>query len=1033
MFITNISIKRPVFITVIIMVFLLVGFMSYRGLNINDMPQADFPYVTVTITQHGVAPDQMETNVAKKVEESIGQISGVKHVTTYISEGVCNVVVEFPLEMSPDVAAQEVRDKVTSIRQSLPDDIDEPIIAKLDVMAQPITSLAVTGTMDNRVISKLVDDVITKSLYTVKGVGSVKVYGKQEREIKIKLDLEKLAAYGLSPVELVSGVQNGNLEIPGGKVTDGQSEISLRTDNKVKSLEDFYNITVGTRSGREIKVRDVAVVSDGTKDPDSISYYDGKEAIGIDISKQSGSNTVLVADNVKKQLELIKGFLPPGIDIAVVADNSVSIRDSVDEVVKTIYEGCILAVIIVFIFLGEWESTLISGLSLPTSIITTFIAMRVMNFSLNTMSLMALSLAVGLLVDDAIVVIENIVRHLHMGKPPLQAAREGTSEIGLAVLATTLAVVAVFVPIGMVSGIIGKFFIEFGFTVAFSMLVSLLISLTLVPMMSSRLLKAERKTKKTFVGHFLDWFNDKFDLLATSYSKVLKVVLNHRFKTLIFTVVLFVASIMLVPMLGFSFVPTTDTGTITISAATDSGLTLQAGGEKAKEIEERLKKYPEITHLYTTVGSDKISIRVKLTEKQEREKSSKQIASAIREDLRGVPGIELVVQGSEGAAEGKDVSFVIQGTDPETLQAFAQKAKKIMSQDPQAKDVAINLKTGKTEAKLEVDRDKVTDLGVNTALAAETIRALFDGIDAGKFEYAGDRYNVRVSLKDDQRKSLDNLDGLYVNGSNDPSNPKLIPLANITKKVLSTSFATITRYDRLRQVELGANVEGIAVGDFLTKYKEKFQKEIEIPKGIIVQQGGMNEMMMEGFTNLVIALLMGILFMYLVMTMQFESFLDPIAIMFSLPMALIGAVLGLFIGGSELSILSLIGIILLMGLVAKNGILLIDFTKQRRNDGLGAKEALIEAGSVRLRPILMTSMAMIFSMIPVVIGTGGGSEMRAPMGHTVIGGLITSTLLTLFIVPVVYSLLDSMKKKFRRKTGKNVSSSYHTKEEISLN
>jgi len=1017
MFIANISIKRPIFITVIIMVFLLVGFMSYRGLNINDMPQADFPFVTVTITQHGVAPDQMETNVAKKVEESIGQISGVSHVTTYISEGVCNVVVEFPLEMSPDVAAQEVRDKVTSIRQSLPDDIDEPIIAKLDVMAMPITSLAVTGTMDNRVISKLVDDVITKSLYTVKGVGSVKVYGKQEREIKIKLDLEKLAAYGLSPVELVSGVQNGNLEIPGGKVTDGQSEISLRTDNKVKSLEDFYNITVGTRSGREIKVRDVAVVSDGIKDPDSISYYDGKEAIGIDISKQSGSNTVRVADDVKEQLELIKGFLPPGIEIAVVADNSVAIRDSVDEVVKTIYEGCILAVIIVFIFLREWESTLISGLSLPTSIITTFIAMRVMNFSLNTMSLMALSLAVGLLVDDAIVVIENIVRHLHMGKPPLQAAREGTSEIGLAVLATTFAVVAVFVPIGMVSGIIGKFFIEFGFTVAFSMLVSLLISLTLVPMMSSRLLKAERKTKKTFVGHFLDWFNDKFDGLGTSYSKILKVVLSHRLITLIFTVALFVASIMLVPMLGFSFVPATDTGNITISADTDSGLTLQAGGEKAKEIEKRLKKYPEITHLYTTVGSDKISINVKLTEKQEREKSSKQIASEIREDLRGVSGIELVVQGSEGAGGGgKDVSFMILGTDPDTLQAFAQKAKKIMSEDPQAKDVGINLKTGKTETKLEVDRDKVTDLGVNTALAAETIRALFDGIDAGKFEYAGDRYNVRVSLKDDQRKSLDNLDGIYVNGSND----QMIPLANVTKKVLSTSFASITRYDRLRQVELSTNVEGIAVGDFLTKYTDMY-KTMDIPKGVIVQQGGMNEMMMEGFTNLVIALLMGILFMYLVMTMQFESFLDPIAIMFSLPMALIGAVLGLFIGGSELSILSLIGIILLMGLVAKNGILLIDFTKQRRSEGLSVKEALIEAGAVRLRPIMMTSLAMIFAMIPVAIGTGGGSEMRAPMGHAVIGGLITSTLLTLFVVPMVYSLLDDIKKKFRRNTKKTVS------------
>ncbi|KGK87436.1 acriflavin resistance protein [Desulfosporosinus sp. HMP52] len=1031
MFIANISIKRPVFITVIIIVFLVVGMLCFRGLSINDMPQADFPYVTVAIEQHGVAPDQMETNVAKKVEEAIGQISGVKHIYTNISEGVCNVIVEFDLAKSPDVAAQEVRDKVSSIRKSLPNDIDEPIIAKYDFSATPILSLAVSGTMDNRVITKIVDDVITKSLYTVSGVGSVKVYGKEEREIKIKLDLEKLAEYGLAPAEMVSAVQNGNMERPGGKVTDGQTEISLRTDNKVKNLEDFYNITVGVRSGREIKVRDVATVADGIKDKDSISYYDGKEAIGVDIIKQSGSNTVLVSDNVKKQLDLIKGTLPKGITVDVVADNSVSIRDSVDEVVKTILEGCILAIIIVFIFLREWESTLISGISLPTSIVTTFIAMKVMDFSLNTMSLMALSLAVGLLIDDAIVVIENIVRHLHMGKPPMQAAREATSEIGLAVMATTFAVVAVFVPIAMVSGIIGKYFVEFGLTVAFSMLVSLFISFTLVPMMSSRLLKSERKTKKTFVGHFLDWFNDKFDLLGTSYSKFLKVVLNHRLITLIFTIGIFVASMKLIPLLGFSFIPATDAGGINISVSTDSGLTLQAVGDKAKEIEEKLKKYPEVTHVYTTVSSDKISVYAKLTEKQEREKAAKQIASEVREDLKGITGIEMAVKASSlGPNEGKDVSFIILGNNTEAMQAVALKGKKMLSQDPHAKDVELDLKTGKTETKLEVDRDKVSDLGVDVALAATTIQALFDGIDAGKFEWAGDRYNVRVSLKDDQRRSLDNLNGIYVNGSVNGSNDRMIPLANVTKKVLSTSYATIHRYDRLTQIELSANVEGIPTGDFLNMYTNKLTKELDIPEGVIVKVGGMNETMQEGFASLVTALLMGILFMFLVMAMQFESFLDPIAIMFSLPMALIGAVLGLYIAGSELSILSLIGIILLMGLVAKNGILLIDFTKQKMNEGFEVKAALIEAGSVRLRPILMTTLAMIFGMIPVAIGTGSGAEMRAPMGHAVIGGLITSTLLTLFVVPVVYSFLDDMKKKLSRKSKNTVSIVYQTNNDI---
>ncbi|WP_407309744.1 efflux RND transporter permease subunit [Desulfosporosinus sp. SB140] len=1028
MFLTKISIKRPVYITVIIMILLLIGIMSYRSLSINDMPEADLPYVTVSITEQGVAPDQIETNVAKKVEDAIGEVSGVKHITTTINEGSCSIIVEFVLGKPPDTAAQEVRDKVSSIRKSLPDDIDDPVIAKYDVTAQPILSLAVSGTMDNRAISKLVDDEISKSLYTVNGVGSLKIYGAEEREVRIKPDLDKLTAYGLTPADLVTSLQSSNFEEPGGKVTtDGQSEISLRTDNKVKSLDDFYNITVAARGDREIKVRDVAIVSDGIQDKDSISYYDGQEAIGIDIVKQSGSNTVQVSDNIKKQLEVLKGLLPKVITINVVADNSVSIRDSVNDVVQTILDGCILAVIIVFLFLNEWESTLISGISLPTSIITTFIAMKVMNFSLNTMSLMAMSLAVGLLIDDAIVVIENIVRHLHMGKSPLQAALDGTSEIGLAVLATTFAVVSVFIPIAMVSGIIGKFFIEFGLTVAFSMLVSLFVSLSLVPLMAAKLLTAERKTKKTPLGSFLNWFNAKIDSLGSMYAKFLKVVLRHRLITLIITAGLFVASMTLIPLLGFSFMPASENGIINITATTDSGLTLDAEGEKAKEIEHDLKKFPEVRHIYTTVASNNISLNVTLTDKQERQKSSKQIASEMRDNLNKIPGLELSLQpGSFGPSDSKDVSFVIEGNDQETMQLYALKAKKMLSQDPHAKDVALNVTNGATETKLEVDRDKASDLGVNPALAADTVRALFGGIDAGNFDSAGDRYNVRVSLPDNQRKSLDDLNGIYVNGSNNQQ----VPLYQVTKKVLSTSHSSINRYDRLREIELSANLDGVAAGDFSNKYTALLQKDPDLPQGVSVEVGGINDGMAEGFSNLVTALLMGILFMFLVMTMQFESFLDPIAIMFSLPMALIGAVLGLYVAGSQLSIMSLIGVILLMGLVAKNGILLIDFTKQRKKEGLGVNEALVEAGGARLRPILMTTLAMIFGMIPVALGTGAGIEMRAPMGHAVIGGLITSTLLTLFIVPVIYSLLDDMKRKFRRKSETKVVPDFPVKNEL---
>lgn len=1009
MILADVSIKRPVFITVVIIVFIVVGILCYSGLSVNDMPQADFPYVTVTIVQRGASPDQLQSKVVKKVEEAVGQISGVKHIYTTINESVCNIVVEFVLEKSSDTASQEVKEKLGAIRGQLPQDIDEPVISKFDFSAMPIVSLAVSGPMTNRDLSRLVDDVISKKLYSIKGVGSVNVNGNEEREIQIKLDKEKMASYELTTSDVVNSLRSDNLEVPGGKVKDGNQEISLRTNSNIKNVEDFKNIFIAKRSGNEIRVRDIAEVRDGIKEKDSLSFYQGKEAIGIDVVKQSGSNTVQVADEVKKELASIRNLLPAGVKVDMIRDNSVFIRDSVNDVVKTIIEGCILAVIIVFLFLNQWQSTLISAVSLPTSIITTFITLKLMNFSLNTMSLIALSLAVGLLIDDAIVVIENIVRHLHMGKSPFQAAQEATSEIGLAVLATTLAVVVVFLPVAMVNGIVGKYFIEFGLTVAFSMLVSLFVSFTLVPMMSSKMLKKHgMKKSRTFIGRFLGWFNGLFDELAKKYSSFLAVVLRHRLITMILAVALFVGSLTLIPLLGFSFIPMTDQAEVTVDAELDSGLTLEAAARKALDMEKIIKQYPEVRYISTTVKKDSTSIFVKLTEKKDRKKSASTIAAEIRESLKKVPGIELAVNAS---ANGKDMSFNIKGDDYAQLQAFALEMKRLMSQDPNARDVGINYKAGKPETRLEVDRDAAADLGVNAAMAADTLRTLFNGVVVSKFEDDKDRYDVNVSMKDGQRQNLDSLEGIYVSGSRD----KMIPLGQVTRKVFTTTSSSLHRFDRSGQIELSANVTGMSSGDFLNKYTKKFKSEINIPKGITIDTGGMNSAMQEGFQNLVIALFMGILFLFLVMAAQFESFLDPISIMFALPLAMIGAVAGLFIAGSELSIISLIGIILLMGLVAKNGILLIDFAKQKRRQGIERNKALIEAGLVRLRPILMTTFAMIFGMIPLAVASGAGTEMRAPMAHAVIGGLITSTILTLFVVPVIYSLLDDLVGLFRRK------------------
>lgn len=1018
MSLADISIKRPVFITVIITALIVIGALCYKYLTINDMPEADIPYVTVTVVENGASPETLETKVTKKIEEAVGQISGVKHVSSAMSDGVSNTLVEFSLDQSSEVAAQEVRDKVGAIRGELPQDIYEPVITKYDISAKAVLSIAVTGTGDDKELSQLVDDVIKKRLSTVKGVGSVNVYGENEREIQIKLDKDKLASYGLTTAEVVNSLKTDNIDMIGGKVTDGTREISLKTNSNIKRVEDFNDILVAKRAGSEIRLRDVATVLDRVKDKDSLSFYKGKPAIGIDIVKQSGSNTVEVSDGVKKELSDISSSLPKGTKIDIVRDNSVSIRNIVDDVLKTIIEGCVLAVIIVFLFLNEWESTLISAMSLPTSIITTFIAMKVMKFSLNTMSLMALSLAVGLLIDDAIVVIENIVRHLHMGKSPLQAAKEGTSEIRFAVLATTLAVVSVFLPIAMVSGIIGKYFIEFGLTIAFSMIVSLFISFTLVPMMASKMLKGEKKKGRTVFGKFFTWFNIMFDKLPEKYSQFLGVVLHHRFITLALAIAMFVGSIKILPLIGTSFVPSTDQGEINVSADLDSGLSIEAAGQKAKDIEGIVSKYPEVRYTYSTVQRDNVSMFIKLSDKNERKNSGKAMVEKIRTDLRKLPGIDVSVNAvSASGSSSKEVSFNIMGDNYDELQAFAIQAKRFISQNPHARDVSINYKAGKLETKLDVDRDKAADLGVNTALVGDTLNTLFNGVVVTKFDSGKDRYDVRVSIDDKQRKNLDSLDGIYVSGSNS----QMVPLDQVTRKVFSTTSSSLHRYDKTGQIELSANVSGMATGDFLNLYVNKFKTNLQPPKGVKIETGGSSGTMQEGFTNLVIALLMGILFLYMVMAAQFESYIDPIAIMFALPLALIGAILGLFIAHSELSVMSMIGIIMLMGLVAKNGILLIDFAKQKRKEGMEINEALKGAGLVRLRPILMTTLAMIFGMIPLAFATGVGTEMRAPMAHAVIGGLITSTILTLFVVPVIYALLDDLKGLFRKKASSPVS------------
>lgn len=1013
MFIANLSIKRPVFITVIIIALLAVGIVCYTGLPINSMPDVDAPYATVTINEKGASPDEMETKITKQVEDAVAQISGVKHITSTITDGVSNTTIEFSLETNADQALQNVKDKVDSIKGQLPQDIDTPVVSKLDLSASAIVSLVVTGDMSNRELSQIVDDNISKKLNSIKGVGSLTIYGKQDKEIHIKLDKNKLAAYNITPLEVTNSLGNDNIDQSSGKVSSEDKEISLKTNSSIKNVDDFLNILVAKRNGMEVRVKDIATVEDGLKDRDSLSYYNGKEAIGIDIVKQSGSNTVQVADDINKGVTTIQQSLPKGVKLQVVTDNSVDIRDSVNDVKHSMLEGCILAILIIFMFLKEGTSTAISAVSLPVSIITTFIGLKVMDFSLNTMSLMGLSLSVGLLIDDAIVVIENISRHLNMGKSAIQAAKDGTSEIGLAVMATTFAVAAVFCPIAMVSGMIGKFFKQFGLTVAVAVLVSLFVSFTVVPMLSSKYLRHEKDKKIPFIGRFLEWFNNLFDKLSNIYAGFLKISLYHRKLTLVIVMALFFSSLYLATKLNMSFITPSDDGNITVEASLDAGGTLNSAANNTKNMEAIIKKYSSnIKHIYSTVKPDSVSITVKLIDKKERKESTKEIANKLRDDLSKISGIQLAVNTSTGMSPGKSLTFHIQGQDFNQLYDYALKAEKALKNTKGAIDVSLSYKAGQPEVRLEVDRDKAADLNVDANTISNTLNTLFNGSVVTKFETDKDRYDVRAILQNDQRKDFDSLQGIYVSSSDG----KMIPIEQVTKKVFTTASSTINRYDKAREIQLTANnTLDVSSGTINMEFNNKLTKELAPPNGVTISAGGDQADMVDSFKSLATALGMGILFIFLVLSANFESFIDPLAILFSLPLAIIGAILGLLVGNKDLNIMSAIGVIMLMGLVTKNAILLIDFAKQKRAEGIDRSEAIIQAGHTRLRPILMTTLAMIFGMIPTAVGSGSSAEMRSPMAYAIIGGLITSTLLTLFVVPCIYTILDDWKGFGERK------------------
>ncbi|MDF2633717.1 MAG: acriflavin resistance protein [Pelosinus sp.] len=1012
MILTDISLKRPVFATVTILALVVLGLFSYISLNVDEYPNVEIPVVAVTVTYPGASPEQVESKITQKVEETVSVVPGIEHVTSTIKEGVSTTVIQFTIETSAATAAQDVRDKVGRMQGVLPDEADDPIVTRFDPSDTAVASIAITGNLSPRELTIIADDTIVKRLEAINGVAAVNVQGGIDREIKINMDSNKIAAYNLTVSEIMNSIRSENMDTPGGKVTDGKRETSLRSVGNLTSPNQLLNIPITQRNGVQLYVKNIATIQDSTKDAATVTKLNDKSSIGLDIMKQSGSNTVQVVEAAKKELENIKKDLPAGVELVLVRDNSKNINESIHDVLFNLVVGGLLAVAIVFLFLGNWRSTMIAAIAIPTSIITSFLAMKMLDFTLNTMSLLALSLAVGLLIDDAIVVIENIVRHLEMGKDKFKAAAEGTAEIGLAVTATTLTLVAVFLPVGMMTGIIGQFFKQFGITVAVSVLVSLFVAFTLTPMLSAKYLSGGHKESTSKLGRLWSKWNEKFEYWTGRYGEFLKFALGHRKKIMAIAGALFVGSLMLVPFLGSTFVPDSDAGEITVSATVDAGQSPQVVGEIADSMSQIIRTVPEVTLTYSSADINNINIFTKLTPKSDRKMSDNQIVADLREKLNGIAGVQVSVSKKSGMSGGKPISLVIQGTSLDTLAEIAEQVEQIMASTPGAIDVSSSYEAGKPDAQIVIDRDKAADLGVSTSNIATTLQTMFNGTVVTQYRDEDDSYDVRLILAPGDRKSLADVNNIYAASSNRDKNGQavMVPLSQVTKMVYATSPTQIKRYDRQGQITISANLTGVSLGDFNTALNKKLA-EVKLPEGYKFVTTGQSQQMADAFKGIVMALAAAVLFIFFVLAAQFESYIEPFAIMLALPLAIIGAILGLLIANSMLSMMSLIGIIMLMGLVTKNAILLIDFAKQRIGEGVERNQALVEAAVVRMRPILMTTTAMIFGMLPLALGIGPGAEARAPMAHAIIGGLITSTILTLVVVPVVYTLLDDFMKK----------------------
>ena len=1030
MMISDFAIKRPLITVVTTVALVVFGLFALAQLKTDEFPEVNPPFVFVGIPYPGASPTTVEREVLNPVEDAIKGISGVKVVKGSAFDGFAQILVEYVFEKDLQEGTQDIRDAISAIRIDLPLEMEEPLLQRFDPTQFPIVQVALVSQAHTPAqLTRIVDPEIVSQLRGVPGVAGVQMFGDVQRELTVELRPDALRSTGVSVGEVVGALRAQNLAVPVGRLSGALEERTIRLQGRLERPEEFLQLVIAERGGRVIRLGEVANVLDGSEEARSLAMYNGSEAVGLALTKAQGYSTTDVSDRIKKKLAELEKTLPPGVDFTVVRDAGVRVENSVGDVQMALFEGALLTVLVVFVFLNSWRSTIITGLALPVSVLAAFIAVWVFGFTLNTMSLLGLSLAIGILIDDAIVVRENIVRHIEMGKDHMTAAKDGTDEIGLAVAATSFSIVAVFVPIAFIYGLAGQWFKPFALTIASSVLVSLFVSFSLDPMLSAYWAdpQLEAHERRNPISRALDRFNTWFNSLAVRYKKVIGWALDHRAAMVGIAVGSFVVALALpaTGIIGGAFWPEDDTSEMFVNVKTPPGSSLDYTRVKAEEAARLLRAHPEVLYSYTTLGSasgavDEASVYGKLSPRGERETSAEELARSLRTEVKQIAGMTASVTTTDWGGGEKQIQLQIRGADAPTLTATAEAVAAEARKADGAVDVELSTKGQKPEVSIEVDRNLAGALGVTVGEIAQSLRPAFAGIKTGDWvDPSGETREVTVRLVPQARQRVDDLRQLPIvlSGASTGGAPAIVPLGQLARVEQAIGPAQIDHLDGDVVVTVGANTSGKPVNEVLKDVEDRIAR-VPLPPGVTITQGGETEDQAEVFGGIFAALGVAILLMYLILVMQFGSFVDPLAILVSLPLSLIGVMLALLLTGGTINLMSLIGVILLSGIVAKNAILLIDFAKwAREREGLSLRDALIQAGAIRLRPIVMTTLALVAGMLPIAIGGGEGAQFRAPLGRAVIGGVITSTFLTLLVIPTFYEILDEWRewlmKRFR--------------------